>query len=128
MAVAARRVAAGRDVRGPRLEHTDVQRDLAGAERALNEARRLEPDNASVTANLGLLQAEKGNLPAAIQALSAALAIDPTLHEARFNLAIAYAKAGRRSEAAAAARELLDRLPSNAPQRSEVERLLRAVQ
>jgi cytochrome c-type biogenesis protein CcmH/NrfG len=50
------------------------------------------------------------------------------MHEARFNLAVVYAKAGRRAEAAAAARELLARLPSNAPQRPEVERLLRAVQ
>jgi cytochrome c-type biogenesis protein CcmH/NrfG len=104
------------------------RRDLAGAERALNEARRLEPDNPTVTANLGLLHAEKGDLPAAIQALNAALAIDPNLHEARFNLAIAYAKAGRRREAATSARELLARLPPNAPQRAEVERLLRAVQ
>jgi Flp pilus assembly protein TadD len=104
------------------------RRDLAGAERALNEARRLEPDNPSVTANLGLLHAAKGDLPAAIQALKAALDVDPGLHEARFNLALAYAKAGRRSEAAASARELLNRLPPDAPQRPEVERLLRAVQ
>jgi choline-sulfatase len=102
--------------------------DLAGAERALKEARRLEPNNPSVTANLGLLLAAKGDLPAAIQALTAALAIDPDLHEARFNLALAYARTGRRSEAAAAARELLARLPSDAPQRSEVERLLRTIQ
>ena len=67
-------------------------------------------------------------LAAAIQSLSAALAADPGLHEARFNLALAYAKAGRRAEAAATARELLARLPPNAPQRTEVERLLRAVQ
>jgi cytochrome c-type biogenesis protein CcmH/NrfG len=39
-----------------------------------------------------------------------------------------YARSGRRAEAAAAARELLARLPANAPQRPEVERLLRAVQ
>ena len=82
----------------------------------------------SVAANLGILQAAKGNLPAAIQTLNAALAADPNLHEARFNLALAYAKAGRRAEAAAAARELLARLPPGAPQRPEVERLLRAVQ
>jgi choline-sulfatase len=102
--------------------------DLAGAERALAEARRIEPDNPAVIANLGLLQASKGDLPAAIQSLTAALAADPGLHEARFNLALAYAKAGRRAEAEAAARELLSRLSANAPERREVERLLKAVQ
>jgi Flp pilus assembly protein TadD len=104
------------------------RRDLEGAERALNEARRLEPDNPTVTANLGLLHAARGDLAAAIQTLNAALEADPSLHEARFNLALAYARAGRRSEAAAAARELLARLPSGAPQRAEVERLLRTIQ
>ena len=102
--------------------------DLAGAERALAEARRIEPDNPAVIANLGLVQASKGDFAAAIQSLSAALAADPAMHEARFNLAVVYAKAGRRAEAAATARDLLARLPSGAPQRSEVERLLRAVQ
>ena len=104
------------------------RRDLAGAERALGEARRLEPDNPAVIANIGLLQATRGDLPAAIQSLNAALAADPDLHEARFNLALVFARAGRRAEAAAAARELLTRLPANAPQRPEVDRLLRAVQ
>jgi choline-sulfatase len=104
------------------------RRDLAGAERALSEARRLEPGNPAVVANMGLLQAAKGDLPAAIQSLNAALATDPNLHEARFNLAVAYAKSGRRADAAVAARELLARLPPNAPERPEVERLLRAVQ
>jgi choline-sulfatase len=104
------------------------RRDLAGAEHALGEARRLEPDNPAVAANFGLLQAAKGDLPAAIRSLTAALATDPNLHEARFNLAVAYAKSGRRAEAATAARSLLDRLPPNAPQRSEIERLIRAVQ
>jgi choline-sulfatase len=102
--------------------------DLAGAERALAEARRIEPDNPAVIANLGLVQASKGDFPAAIQSLLAALAADPAMHEARFNLAVVYAKAGRRADAASTARDLLARLPSNAPQRSEVERLLRAVQ
>jgi len=104
------------------------RRDLAGAERALGEARRLEPGNPLVVANLGILHAAKGDLPAAIQTLNAALAVDPNLHEARFNLAVAYAKSGRRPEAAAAARDLLARLPPGAPQRPEIERLLRAVQ
>ena len=101
--------------------------DLAGAERALAEARRIEPDNPAVVANLGLLQASNGDLTAAIRSLSAALAADPSLHEARFNLAVVFAKAGRRAEAASAARDLLARLPPTAPQRPEVERLLRAV-
>lgn len=102
--------------------------DLAGAGQALEEARRLEPDNPVITANIGILHAAKGETPAAIELLRSALTRDPDLHEARFNLAVAYLKAGRRAEAAASARELLARLPQNAPQRSEVERLLRAAQ
>ena len=102
--------------------------DLAGAERTLNEARRREPDNPVVTANLGILQAARGSLPEAIKTLQAALDADPDLHEARFNLALAYGKAGRRAEAASTARDLLARLPATAPQRTEVERLLKAVQ
>jgi choline-sulfatase len=102
--------------------------DLAGAARALGEASRREPDNPVVLANLGILQATRGELPAAIRLLSSALAHDPNLHEARFNLALALAKSGRRADAAAAAAELLRRLPPAAPQRPEVERFLRAVQ
>ena len=102
--------------------------DLAAAERALDEARRLEPDNPTVVANIGILRSAKGDQPGAIAALRSALAADPALNEARFNLALAYARSGRRSQAAATARELLARLPVNALQRAEVERLLRAVQ
>ena len=102
--------------------------DLAGAGRALDEARRLEPDNPAITANIGILRSAQGDQAGAIQALTAALARDPNLLEARFNLALAYARAGRRADAAAAARDVLARLPAGAPQRPEVERLLRAVQ
>jgi len=101
--------------------------DLAGAERTLTEARRREPDNPVLVANFGILQVAKGDLSGAIASLKMALGADPNLHEARFNLAIAYAKAGRRSDAAVAARDLLARLPPNAPERGEVERLLKTV-
>ena len=102
--------------------------DLAGAERVLREAERREPGNPVIAANLGLAQAAKGDFPAAIRSLTAAVAADPAMHEARFNLALVYAKSGRRAEAASTARDLLVRLPASAPQRAEVERLLRAVQ
>jgi Flp pilus assembly protein TadD len=104
------------------------RRDLTGAEASLAEARRREPDNPVVAANIGILQAARGELPAAAVSLERALAADPGLDEARFNLAVVYAKLNKRSEAVTAARELLRRLPPNAPQRSEVERLLKALQ
>ena len=102
--------------------------DLRGGERLLRDARRVEPGNPVVEANLGISALAGGRTDAAIEALGAALAIAPDLHEARFNLARAYARAGRREDAAREARTLLAHLPAGAPQRSEVERLLRAVQ
>ncbi len=101
--------------------------DLDGAERALTEAGRLEPDNPAVRANLGIARSARGDNAGAIRYLQEALAANPDLHEARFNLALAYARSGRRSDAAAAARDLLSRLPAGAPQRPEVERLLRSL-
>ncbi len=101
--------------------------DLAAAERHLTEADRREPDNPVVLANLGIARSKLGNAAGAIDALERALAIDPGLDEARFNLALAFARAGRVDEARTTARGLLDRLPPSAPQRSEVERFLQSL-
>ena len=102
------------------------QRDAA--RRALITADRVEPGNPVVAANLGAIALDEGKVPDAIARLRAALATAPDLHIARFNLARAYGRAGQRADAAREARELLARLPPDAPQRPEVERLLAAVQ
>jgi choline-sulfatase len=99
----------------------------AAAERTLTEAQQIEPDNAVVSANLGLVLSDNGRPAAAIPHLQRSLTLDPDLHQARFGLALAYARSGRRAEAAKEAQELLRRLPPGAPQRPEVERLLAAV-
>jgi choline-sulfatase len=100
---------------------------LSGAVAALRAADALEPDNPVVQANLGLIALQQGDAASAVTHLSAALTVDPTLLEARFALARALARLGRRADAAREARTLLDQLPPDAPQRAEVERLLGAV-
>jgi arylsulfatase A-like enzyme/cytochrome c-type biogenesis protein CcmH/NrfG len=102
-------------------------RNVAAAERTLTDAQRVEPDNPVVSANLGLLLSDSGRPAAGIPHLQRALSLDPDLHQARFGLAIAYARTAQRPEAAREAQELLRRLPPDAPQRPEVERLLAAV-
>jgi arylsulfatase A-like enzyme/cytochrome c-type biogenesis protein CcmH/NrfG len=94
----------------------------------LRDAERLEPGNPVVLANLGLVLSDGGHPAEAIQPLQKALSVDPDLHQARFALAIAWARTGQRAQAASTARELLQRLPPTAPQRPEVERLLRSVE
>jgi arylsulfatase A-like enzyme/Tfp pilus assembly protein PilF len=94
------------------------------ARRTLTAALAVEPDNPVVIANLGLLVSDSGHPGDAVAYLQRALAIDPDLHQARFGLAIAFAREGRRSDAAREADELLRRLPPDAPQRDEVQRLL----
>jgi choline-sulfatase len=120
-----------------RMPTADAHLGLAGcyaAERAfdkaaatLREAATIEPENLVVVANQGVMLSDAGHPAAAVPHLQRALALDPDFHEARFNLAIAFARSNRKAEAAAEARELLKRLPSDAPQRPEVERLLAAV-
>jgi Flp pilus assembly protein TadD len=101
--------------------------DLAGAGRALEAAQLLEPGNPVVEANLGLLALARNDSATAIRRLEAALKVDDGLLEARFGLARALGRAGRREEAATQARMLLQQLPGDAPQRSEVQRLLEAL-
>jgi choline-sulfatase len=93
----------------------------------LRQSQSVEADNPVVLANIGLLQGREGHVDAAAAALRQALAIDPDFHEARFNLALVFARAGRRADARAETEALLTRLPADAPQRSEVERLLSAL-
>ncbi len=95
---------------------------------SLETARGREPRNPVVLANIGIALSRLGQSQRAAAALTDALAIDPDLHEARFNLALVYARAGDRASARAQAQQLLRRLPADAPQRSEIERLIRAVQ
>jgi choline-sulfatase len=97
------------------------------ADRVLREAASLEPDNPVVIANRGVLLSDSGRPTEAVPLLQRALTIDPDFHQARFNLAIAFARAGRRSDAAREADELLRRMPRDAPQRAEVERLRAAL-
>ena len=102
-------------------------RRLDDAQATLREAERVEPDNPVVLANLGIVLSDAGQFRDAIPSFQRALTLDPNFHEARFNLARSYARAGQRQDAAREAQELLTRLPANAPQRAEVERLLDAV-
>jgi arylsulfatase A-like enzyme len=93
----------------------------------LLDAERVEPDNPVVFANMGIVLSDMGRHADSIKAFQWALTLDPDFHEARFNLARTYARAGQRADAAREAQELLTRLPSSAPQRAEVQRLLDAV-
>jgi arylsulfatase A-like enzyme/Flp pilus assembly protein TadD len=101
--------------------------DRKAAIGTLEASANVEADNPVVLANIGSLRSELGDHAQAISALSKSVSIDPDFHQARFYLALAYAGAGQRENAAREARTLLERLPPNAPQRSEVDRLLRAV-
>lgn len=105
-----------------------VMGQRAAARRALVAGGRVEPGNPIVSANLGMMDLEDGQVASAIERLRTALTASPDLHQARFALARAYGRAGQRADAAREARELLARLPPDAPQRSEVERLLAALQ
>jgi choline-sulfatase len=99
-----------------------------GARRALIAADRIEPGNPVVSANLGLMALESGDATEAIDRLKTALTRAPDLHQVRFALARAYARSGDRAAATREAQELLTRLPPDAPQRAEVQRLLTALQ
>lgn len=96
----------------------------ADALATLRQSETVEADNPVVLANIGLLLATESKTDDAVSSLRRALDIEPDFHEARFDLVLVLARAGRLAEARAQAEVLLARLPANAPQRPEAERLL----
>ncbi|MEZ5417509.1 MAG: sulfatase-like hydrolase/transferase [Vicinamibacterales bacterium] len=102
-------------------------RQFTAAADVLRQGASVEPDNPVVVANLGAVLSDGGEPLAGIPHLQRALELDPDLHQARFTLAIAHARAGHRAEAMAETEVLLERLPEGSPQRPEVERLLEAL-
>jgi tetratricopeptide (TPR) repeat protein len=103
-----------------------ASRRFDAAAATLQHAEAAEPGNPVVIANRGVLLSDGGHPVEAVPLLQRALTLDPGFDEARFNLALAHLRAGQKAEAAKEAAELLRRLPVDAPQRREVERLREA--
>lgn len=99
----------------------------ADAQAVLRQAATVEPGNPVVLANQGVLLSDGGKPAEAIPLLEQALGIDGDLYQARFFLAIAYARTGDRANAGRHAARLLEQLPPDAPQVPEVRRLLDAL-
>lgn len=104
-----------------------ARQDAAGALEALDAGAVVEPGNPVIVANQGAVRSDAGRPAEAVPFLRRAVQLDPDLHQARFNLAIALARTGDRAGASAEAATLLGRLPAGSPQRPEVERLLSAL-
>lgn len=122
------------DARVPTADaHLGLASCLAEAHRtedalaALRSADRAEPDNPVVIANLGVLLSDSGRPAEGLPHLERALELDPSFNQARFYLAVALARLGRKDEARKHADDLLRRLPPDAPQRAEVHRLVDAL-
>ena len=90
--------------------------EVAGANRALEEAAGRHPGRADLLYWLGTARLESGAPAAAVTALGEAVAVQPAFVEAHVKLAEALEAAGRPSEAEAAYREALRRDPVHQPQ------------
>jgi choline-sulfatase len=103
-----------------------MSRRFDAAAATLQQAETAEPENPVVAANRGVVLSDDGRPLESIPLFRRALTLDPDFNEARFNLALAHLRAGQKPDAAREAEELLRRLPADAPQRREVERLREA--
>jgi choline-sulfatase len=101
--------------------------DLRAALATLAAVGPTDRENPLVLANVGVIEAQLNHLDLAVASLSRAVALDPELSEARFDLARVYARANRFDDAERESAELLAQLPADAPQRPEVQRLILAI-
>jgi tetratricopeptide (TPR) repeat protein len=100
----------------PSLVNVSMAYSLLGsnmlAEQSLRRALSLQPTNAAVNLNLGLLLAEENKLPEAEQALRTSFRAEPTSAQAAFNLGILLSK-DRPEEALTWCRKAVELRPGN---------------
>lgn len=97
----------GCPIRGMRLYET---KDLKGAEAALREAIRLDPNDAKIPNKLGGLLYEQRKFEQAIKEYRQALRIDPNFAAAHSNLGLALIKQGKFEEGIAEYRQAIVKL------------------
>ena len=78
------------------------------------------PDDAALVGLVGALHLQNGDRRAATDLLERAFELDPSLPQVAYNLAGAYAQAGRYADA----RTMATRVPPSAPQHADAQRLL----
>ena len=75
--------------------------NLAGAERLMKEAQKIDPNAVPVLVDMGILSAEKGELPKSLQYLTRALSLSPNHPPVHYNLAVVYQMMGNKAQAEA---------------------------
>jgi tetratricopeptide (TPR) repeat protein len=98
--------------------------DLAAAESLYRRLLAAAPKSFAARHMLGVLRAQQGALPEALELLEAALVQKPDAHDARFNYGNALRKAGRVEEALAAFDQALEQKPDYAAARAARAELL----
>jgi tetratricopeptide (TPR) repeat protein len=73
--------------------------NLAGAERLLKEAQKIDPNAVPVLVDSGTLAAERGDLPKSLRYLTKALSLNPLYPPVHYNLSIVYQMMGNKADA-----------------------------
>lgn len=81
---------------------------------AIMKAQKLAPTDAKISYNLALLYGKTNNTKMAIKTLEDTVSLKPDYQDARFALALYYKEAGRKDEAIAQLRYILEKISSGA--------------
>jgi len=108
-----------------RAREATVLGSLAGAEELLQRAVALDPADASVWNDLGVVLVRRGQHRRGIEAIQRSLALDSQNAEAHRNLAVALEQDGQTLGAAAHYRAFLALAPGH-PDRAQIEQRLRS--
>ena len=82
--------------------------DFDNAQKLISKAKEVSPDNANILVQSGLVSIAQNNTEDAIQSLTKAIELDPTMLEAELALGVQYLKTGEENAAKNIAKKLMD--------------------